>query len=236
MANGKNTPYGLKPVFSKLGGSWTEKLNVYLIDAPADGVATYAGQIYTSDPVVWGAAGGVIEKYPFDKDGSQGGANIKPTIGTFWGCEYTLPTGELVKSSYWPGGVVVQAGSKIKAYVLDDPYTVYSIQVSTYDNTILSTIFEPKYIGSNFGFGLGNGDAQNVVTNPAAGNAKTGQSAVYLAYKFASNNIVHTTDTLPLKVYGFELNPQIDPTQSYASVLVTINNHVDKAGTLGALV
>lgn len=237
MANGNNTPYGLRPIFSKLGGSWTEKVNQYDIDAASI-------NIFTGDPVVWNTTAdreGTITRYDFSKHGSYHDNNQDLVIGVFQGCEYTLATGELVKSSYWPGNVTVRAGSKIKAYVLDDAYTVYSIQVSTYSDALIDTVFQQKYVGSNFGFGLGNGDNHINVNNPTDGTTRTGQSAVFLATKFSVTenghgvDIEHTTATLPLKVMGFELNPQIDQTKAYGSVLVTINNHVDKAGTLGAV-
>jgi hypothetical protein len=45
MAYGVNAPFGLQPISSISGGSWTEKVNEYYIYASADGATTY-GDIY----------------------------------------------------------------------------------------------------------------------------------------------------------------------------------------------
>ena len=47
MAYGVNAPFGLRPISSINGGSWTEKVNEYFISASADGVTTYASNIFT---------------------------------------------------------------------------------------------------------------------------------------------------------------------------------------------
>jgi len=256
MADKKNAPYGLKPACSITGGAWTEKTNVYYIAANAGGTTTYATPIFTGDPVIWNATlalggenvgGGTIARYAFSGDGSNA-ANIVPVLGVFWGCEYTLATGELVKSQYWPGSVAVQQGSKIKAYIIDDPMVVYDIQVSTWTNTLNDARFTYGMFGQNFGFGLGGGGNQILPNNnPTAGSTRTGQSAVYLATTFSANNnhanAAHTVATLPLKAIGYTPNPQNGPasytqdatTSPFLSIRVMLNNHVYKVGTLGTV-
>lgn len=247
MADKKNAPYGLKPACSITGGAWTEKTNVYYIATNAGGGTTYATPIFTGDPVIWGSAlanqgGGTIARYGFNTDGNNDG-NAVPVLGVFWGCEYTLATGELVKSAYWPGGVAVQAGSKIKAYIIDDPMVVYDIQVSTWTDVANEARFTYAMIGQNFGFGLGGGGANLVPQNPAAGNMRTGLSAVYLATTFTANDIAHTVNTLPLKAIGYTPDPQNGPTSyaqdattsTFLSVRVMLNNHVYKVGTVGTV-
>lgn len=54
MAYGVNAPFGLRPSSSINGGSWTEKVNEYFISASADGNTTYASNIFTGDPVIFG--------------------------------------------------------------------------------------------------------------------------------------------------------------------------------------
>lgn len=247
MADKQNAPYGLKPACSITGGAWTEKTNVYYIAASANGATTYATNIFTGDPVIWNPAiahlgSGTIARYGFNTDGNDAG-NAVPVLGVFWGCEYTLATGELVKSSYWPGGVAVQAGSQIKAYVIDDPMVVYDIQVSTWTDIKNDARFTYAMFGQNFGFGLGGGGGNLIPQNPVDGTTRTGLSAVYLATTFANNDPAHTVDTLPLKAIGYTPNPQNGPasytkddtTSPFLSVRVMLNNHVYRAGTLGTV-
>ena len=58
MAYGQNAPFGLRPICSINGGSWTEKVNQYEIYASDDGATTYQTSIFTGDPVRWGTSVG----------------------------------------------------------------------------------------------------------------------------------------------------------------------------------
>ncbi len=148
MAYGQqNAPFGLRPVCSINGGSWTEKVNEYYIYANAAGTTTYANSIFTGDPVIWatsvggtganGIAGTIAVYNPNYADAAPAtfvGVGLAPILGVFMGCEYystVTGTNNLIKSAYWPGGSQVVPGTVIKAYVLDDPHVVYDIQVST---------------------------------------------------------------------------------------------------------
>lgn len=249
MAYGVNAPFGLRPLSSINGGSWTEKTNTYYISAPADGVATYATNIFTGDPVVWNAAAagqgsGTIARYAFNDQGNNAG-NIVSVVGVFMGCEYTLPTGVLVKAPYWPAGTAVMPGSKIKALVIDDPSAVFDIQVSTWTNVLNDARFPYGLMGQNFGLGLAGGGGNLVPNNPVDGSTRTGQSAAYLAKVFVGNDAAHTVITLPLKVIGYTNDPinlsnpisyAVDATTAaFLNVMVTINNHTYRAGSLGVV-
>lgn len=249
MAYGTNAPFGARPLFSISGGSWTEKVNEYRIATTANGATTYGTNIFTGDPVIWNPVagnngGGTIARYGFSTDGNTG-TNTVSTLGVFQGCEYTLPSGLLVKSPFWPAATIVQAGSTIRAFVLDDPSVVYDIQVSTWTNTLDDARFTRNLLGQNFGFGLGGGGNTLVPPNPADGSTITGQSAVYLATTFTANNIAHTIATLPLKVVGYTNDPKNlnNPisytadatTQPFLNVMVQINNHTYRAGSLGVV-
>jgi len=145
MAYGKNAPFGLRPVASIDGGTWSEKTNKYNIYTSADGLTTYTSAIFTGDPIVWGTSIGAtpavdgsistIAVYrPNYTDGTPAtftGTGAAPIIGVFQGCEYTRADGVYVRSSYWPGNVAVLPGSEITAFISDDARTVYEIQVST---------------------------------------------------------------------------------------------------------
>jgi hypothetical protein len=249
MAYGVNAPFGLRPLSSINGGSWTEKTNTYYISAPADGVATYGTSIFTGDPVIWNPVlanqgGGTIARYGFNTD-ANAGTNAVSIVGVFMGCEYTLPTGILVKAPYWPAATAVMPGSKITALVIDDPSAVFDIQVSTWTNVLDDARFPYGLMGGNFGLGLGGGGANLVPNNPAAGSTRTGQSGAYLAKVFTANNPAHTVITLPLKVIGYTNDPNnlSNPisyaadatTAAFLNVMVTINNHAYRGGSLGVV-
>ena len=253
MAYGVNAPFGIRPFSSISGGAWTEKTNEYYIWAPADGIATYATSIFTGDPVIYNPAaatslveGPTIARYPFDN--ATVANEITPVLGVFMGCEYLsniTGTGVLVRSSYWPASTQVVPGSKIKAFICDDPDVVFEIQVSTATNVLNDARFTHiapapatlAYFTQNYAFGLGGGGGN--ILNPTSGSTITGQSAVYL-------NLVGTTATnrvaatLPLKVIGFSPNPKNEifaadgtTVNPFLNVLVTINNHISRVGNLG---
>lgn len=147
MAYGTNAPFGLRPLNSIAGGSWTEKVNEYEIYASADGATTYATSIFTGDPVAWGlsmgatpAADGLIgtiARYvPGFADATPSTFSTVPVLGIFMGCVYeaanSISSTPTQVSPYWPASTHVKPGTKIKAYVLDDPNVLCDIQVSTH--------------------------------------------------------------------------------------------------------
>jgi len=223
MAYGQNAPFGLRPICSVHGGSWTEKTNKYEIYASADGTTTYSGSIFTGDPVMRGtslggtAAAGdintIVRWNPVFADNAPSTWNADtalPILGVFTGCEYfssNISTNNLVQSPYWPGATQVQPGTKITAFILDDPAIEYDIQVSTHINAAANAFVGLPYFpntnatggapfiyagsfGRNFGLNIGggtnfitvnlNGNPAGYANNPAAGSRLTGQSAFYL--------------------------------------------------------
>ena len=246
MAYGKNAPFGLRPLSSLNGGCWTEKTNTYYISADAAGANTYDISIFTGDPVIWNPAianqgGGTIARYTFNT-ADQNVGNDTPVIGVFMGCEYTTPDGKLVKSQFWPASTLIQAGTRIKALVIDDPSALFTIQVSTQSNVLNGARFPYGLEGQNFGFGLAGGGAALVPNNPADGNTRTGQSAVYLTKEFTAN-ADQTVATLPLKVLYHSNNVEnlenpisyvADATTApFLNVIVQINNHAYRPGSIG---
>lgn len=251
MANGTNTPFGLRVVSSISGGNWTEKTNTYNIFASADGATTYGTSLFTGDPVILNPAAATsltiaptIAAYPIDT--AVVADNVTPVLGIFVGCEYQSTSnnqGNLVQSAYWPADTAVIAGTEIKAYIIDDPDIICEIQVSTATNVVDDAKFSTDaatdaFFTENFAFGLAAGGANLIPENPATGDVRTGQSAVYL-------NIVGTTSsardtvTLPLKVLGFapspdnpvfDANGDVNP---FLTLRVEINNHIFRVGNLG---
>jgi hypothetical protein len=161
MAYGQNAPFGLQPVCSINGGSWTEKVNEYEIYASADGATTYNASIFTGDPVRWGTSvggtaaagkiGTIIRWDPVFADGapSTWNANVAlPILGVFMGCRYyssNISTNNLVQSAYWPAATQVQPGTTITALILDDPNVVYNIQVSSSINAAANAFVGRPY-------------------------------------------------------------------------------------------
>lgn len=262
MAYGVNAPFGLRPLSSINGGSWTEKTTEYSIFAPANGVATYSASIFTGDPVVWSptlAQAGTVAVYlPARAVGTPTTYSALPLLGVFQGCEYITPAGTLIKSPYWPASTPVLAGSVIKCFVIDDPDVVYDIQVSTSGDVLLNARFPtvnatattyPAQFGRNLALDIGNdGDPANHlnVINPTSGNTRTGQSVFYAvassgtATQNLTNDYLKTTATLPLKVLGYTQNPQnVAPTgltmatTPFLNIRVTINNHVFGHNSVG---
>lgn len=254
MAYGVNAPFGLRPLFSINGGSWTEKTNEYFIHASADGATTYGTSLFRGDPVMWNTAAATtisgvatIARYAFNNDAATGNNN-SAVLGVFQSCEYTDTTGKLVQAPYWPASTQVLAGSKIKAYVVDDPDVVFEIQVSTANDVANDARFggttnqsaTVSYFGQNFSFGLGGGGANLVPNNPTSGSARTGQSAIYLNNVGTGDNSVRANAASPLKALGYSLNAEnrifeADGTtaRQFLNIRVVINNHVYRAGTSG---
>jgi hypothetical protein len=160
MAYGVNAPFGLRPISSITGGTWTEKVNEYYIYASTDGATTYGTSIFTGDPVVFtptaanivggtanASVGGFITRYlPNFTDGTPSTFSALPLLGVFVGCEYFSTvngTNNLIKSPFWPASTQVIGGTLIKAYVIDDPNVVYDIQVSSSINAAANAFVAP---------------------------------------------------------------------------------------------
>jgi hypothetical protein len=153
MAYGVNAPFGLRPLSSISGGSWTEKVNEYYIYADSTGQTTYGISIFTGDLVVLSASLATVNTIQlylptYTQNNAGAGANTfaqtTPVLGVFMGCEYTSVvngTNNLIKSAFWPAATQVVPGSVIKAYVLDDPDVVFDIQISTPINATAGGIF-----------------------------------------------------------------------------------------------
>lgn len=193
MAYGVNAPFGLRPMSSITGGSWTEKVNEYYIFTDANGANSYNTSIFTGDPVVFTPTaanitgnpnvGGFITRYIPNLTVAQPSTfSALPLLGVFVGCEYTSVvngTNSLVKSAFWPAGTAVVPGTLIKAYVIDDPNVVYDVQVSTSTNAVNNAfVASPTFpnvnvtaanltgaFGSNFALNIGGGTNFNTVVN-----------------------------------------------------------------------
>jgi hypothetical protein len=202
MSYGTNAPQGLQPISSVAAGSYTQKMGPYFISSTTTaGVTTgYGTSIFTGDPVVFNTlntaatfsdTSGTIALYnPTYADGTPSTFAQAPILGVFAGCRYIAPTGELKESKYWPASTIVQTGSFIEAFVMDDPYAEFDIQISTSINAATNKfagnlipalpIHNPAgnnaqatlaaNFGSNFALNIGGGTNFDTIFNTAAGD------------------------------------------------------------------
>jgi len=114
-----NAPCGLRPIRHASGG--ITRISVYSI------ASTYNTAIYTGDSVELTNTSNQI---------AQAAAANPDNIGTFEGCSWIDATGAPKWSPYWPGA---QTGvTDIKAYVSDDPMTIFVAQVGNSSTTGLN--------------------------------------------------------------------------------------------------
>ena len=134
--------FNLKVVQSQIGNGGTQKLGQYYIYASDDGLTTQPNSIFKGDPVKFVSAPGLAimagtiapEKLSAVKNGTQvqavATADADAFVGVFMGCAFIdAASGIEVNSDYWPASRQVRAGTKIIAFVNDDPMAVFSVQV-----------------------------------------------------------------------------------------------------------
>jgi hypothetical protein len=200
MAYGVNAPFGLRPISSITGGSWTEKVNEYYIYTDPNGTNSYNVSIFTGDPVVFTptaanitgnpSVGGFITRYlPAFADAAPATFSTLPLLGVFVGCEYTSVvngTNSLIKSAFWPAGTAVVPGTLIKAFVIDDPNVVYDVQISSSIDAVGNAfIGSPTFPNQNTNGNRKGAFGSNFALNIAGG---TNFSTVINAYTTATGN------------------------------------------------
>ena len=208
MANADN-PTGLRPVMHRNGAPYNGAVNPYYV-ASGYGVAMFIG-----DPVL---------KYT---DGSNAAAVTAPGAGTF--AIGTLPevrlapvtdgtkiTGVIVAFSALPTGLETlhnPASTERVAWVCDDPDVIFEIQA---DGIVTTTM-----VGLN---------AQMIATH--AGSATTGLSGREIDILADPPAADASNQLLIHRLVNREDN---DTELTHAQVLVTINQHSQLSGTVGAL-
>jgi hypothetical protein len=221
MSYGTNAPQGLQPIASVSAGAYTQKMGPYFVPTTTNaGVTTgYGTSIFSGDPVVFNTlhtdntfeetAGTVALYNPTYADAAPSTFAVAPILGVFQGCRYTDPTGKLVESNFWPASTIVQTGSLIEAFIADDPYAEFTVQISTHVNASAANfagLLVPALplqnpitgnvatlgggFGSNFALNVGGGTNFDTIVksgtnlgyanNPTGGNTRTGISAYYL--------------------------------------------------------
>jgi hypothetical protein len=162
-----------------------------------------ATAIFQGDTVTFGAAGGVSTGFIVKH--TPGSPNI---LGVFIGCQYTDPTTKKTTfKNFYPGSI---AATDIVAFVVDDPYAQFLVQASGVAGVIS--------IGQN----------ANLVQT-ASGNTNSGVSGLEL-----NTGSLGAASDLNVKVLGVTTDPSnSDLTAANADLIVTINEHLYKAPTVG---
>ena len=141
--------------------------------------------------------------------GNANGGTV-PLLGAFLGCNYIDLTGKPKWSPYWPGTAAVYANSIATATVAAAPDQVFLI------NTDAAAADSIIHGNANF-------------ATATTGNATTFQSAGKLAV-----STVNTTNTLNLRILGFEDTPaNNDATVAGRLAIVMLNNHFYRYGANG---
>jgi hypothetical protein len=111
----------------------------------------YASNIFSGDAVKLATTGYIQVAAPGDTN----------LIGVAQGFQWTATDGEYKFSRYWPASTAVKSGTRIKAFVYDDPNIAFAVQ------TVSGTAFTKAMEGGNVD-----------IKAEHAGNTSTGQSGM----------------------------------------------------------
>jgi len=183
-----SAPYGLKPVNLIGGQVFAGQTRLMEI---ADG---YATSIFYGD-LVKRVAAGTIEK--------DTGTTTATPCGVFLGVTFTnSSTGQVQFQQFYPASQAIKSGTKIFAYVADDPDTLFQVAVVS-GTTVISGVGITA-IGNN----------ATLVQN--AGSTTTGDSKVAILDSTA------TTNTLPIRIIDV-VRDTATAADNFPEVIVKIN-------------
>jgi len=183
-----SAPYGLKPV-NLIGGQ------VYAGQTRLMEIASgYATNIFYGD-LVKRVSDGTIEK--------DTGTTTATPCGVFLGVTFTnSSTGQVQFQQFYPASQAIKSGTKIFAYVADDPDTLFQVAVVS-GTTVISGVGITA-IGNN----------ATLVQN--AGSTTTGDSKVAILDSTA------TTNTLPIRIIDVVRDTETTA-DNFPEVIVKIN-------------
>ena len=151
MAYGINSPFGLRAWGHLIGGSTAIKESRQYV------IGTSSGRLNKGDPVTISVAkedyvvgaynkGGFAEitlYKPVPTPAAGGNATTVATdpltqgiVGVFQGCEFEV-NGVMIEQEYWIPGTVTT--SAVTAIVINDPYVIWDIQLSSYSGALNGT-------------------------------------------------------------------------------------------------
>ena len=183
-----SAPYGLKPV-NLIGGQ------VFAGQTRMMEIASgYATDIFYGD-LVKRVATGTIEK--------DVGTTTATPAGIFLGVQFTNgSTGQVQQQQFYPASQAIKSGTKIFAFVADDPDTLFQVAVVS-GTTVISGVGITS-IGNN----------ATLVQN--AGSTTTGNSAVAIL------DSTGTSGTLPIRIIDVVRDTETTA-NNFPEVIVKIN-------------
>ena len=183
-----SAPYGLKPV-NLIGGQ------VFAGQTRMMEIASgYATDIFYGD-LVKRVATGTIEK--------DVGTTTATPCGIFLGVQFTNgSTGQVQQQQFYPASQAIKSGTKIFAFVADDPDTLFQVAVVS-GTTVISGVGITS-IGNN----------ATLVQN--AGSTTTGNSAVAIL------DSTGTSGTLPIRIIDVVRDTETTA-NNFPEVIVKIN-------------
>jgi hypothetical protein len=173
--------------------------------ANTNGVSTYniqlTGTAGTSSVIYEGTPVIPLANGLVDIVGNANGGTV-PLLGAFIGCNYTDLNGKPTYSNKWPGTSAVMANTEATALIAAHPDQLFLI------NCDAAAANSLVHANANF-------------ATATSGNATTGISSGELAVSTAN-----TTNTLNLRIIGFEDTPANDDAAAAGRLaIVMLNNH-----------
>jgi hypothetical protein len=174
-----NAPYGLKPINLYGGTPFAGATRQYQI------ASGYNTSIFNGDVVEMINDGTIIKSAVTS---ARATVTTSQIIGVFMGCSYVNAQGQTIFAQYFPANTTAPTGTKITAYVVNDPDTLFKVVIaagttadSTSSGLLPSSTTQYTVIGTNV----------ELVQN--SGLTTTGDSRVAVAASA-------TTGTLPMNV------------------------------------
>lgn len=174
-----NAPYGLKPINLYGGTPFAGATRQYQI------ASAYDTSIFYGDPVEIVNSGTIIKSAITT---ARATVTTSQIVGVFLGCSYVNAQGQTIFAQYFPANTAAPTGTKITAFVCNDPDTLFKAVIATgatandvTSGLLPSSTTEYTVIGTNVAL------VQNT------GSTSTGDSKVAVASSA-------TTGTLPMNV------------------------------------
>ena len=193
--------YGLEPVRQATGG--TIRANNFC-DGNGYRIAATAPSAFFEGDLVTYSSGNIVTDMVSASPGS--------VIGVFFGAEYSdNSTGDVKFVRSIPASTVAKA--KFKAYVYDDPNTLFKIQADQ-----ASSALTAANVGNNL----------QIVASPS------GSTVTFKSGLVADSSTIATTNTFPLQLLGSaETDLSFSSAGTTMDILVRINSHQHRMGATG---
>lgn len=203
MSFGTNAPEGFVENVSKISATCNTQ------DYQYDIASGYATSIYTGDPVTPLNTGYI---------GRATAGTSNPVMGVFKGVTYRSLTNELMFFPYWVASTATKDAGAAQAYVIDDPFVVFTIQVG--GGGLQATRADINK-NANYSFGAG-------------GSTFSGKSGAFLDISTVGTEAEKNCRILSITP-GFTAEISLPSenalSQNYNNVNVLFNNHKFKGGT-----